>query len=134
MTTVDQATQKIQLPVMENLFNIPIKMPESSGILKEWENCEKMSHGKDRQKVRKQVRRKWRIMKEKENSEMDDEGKKISEMNKKKGKKDWTLLDEDDDQDLMADGNKRLREHKDSQDADMNEVVVANLKLPQKHQ
>lgn len=79
---MDQAIQEIQLPVMENLFNILVEIPESSEIHKEWDNYEKMNQGMDRQEVGKQTRRKWRRIKRKENLEMESGGKKISELNK----------------------------------------------------
>lgn len=55
-------------------------------------------------------------------------------MNKVEEKRQWQLFDEDDDLELLADGNKRLREHKKIQGEDMNEVVVANLNWPQVNQ
>lgn len=45
MIAMDQVVQEVQLPVMENLINIPIDMLESSGILKKRDSSEKKNQG-----------------------------------------------------------------------------------------
>lgn len=47
ITTVEQVPSAIQTPILENLTNIPIELPESSGILKESGNIDRFKQDAD---------------------------------------------------------------------------------------
>lgn len=95
---MDQAVQEVQLPMMENLINIPIEMPERSGILNERDSSEKMNQGMKRQELGKQIRQKQRRIKRKENSKIENGKNQISEINMVEKKRQWTFQDENDEQ------------------------------------
>lgn len=55
-------------------------------------------------------------------------------MDKVESKRQLTLQDKNNEKELIADAKKRFREHKESQDEVMSEVVVTSLNRSQPHQ
>lgn len=54
-------------------------------------------------------------------------------MNKAGRKRQWTLQNKNDEKELITDAKKRFKEHKESQDEVMSEMVVTSLKWSQPH-
>lgn len=66
--TADLVDQGAVLPDLEKLINIPIEIPECSGVLKEISNSELWHKGKDPAEITKGTRRTWKRLKSKENT------------------------------------------------------------------
>lgn len=131
---LDNVEVTIEQSEIGNLINIPVEVPEGSGILRERFDHGQRYNRSDMQESGKGDRRKWRRCKGKENARPIKLGIEEVGMLSVNRKRQWSLRDEDENAEEINRTAKRLKELQDFQEEDMIEVGVANLKWPQMDQ